>query len=106
MIPTLQSSISFTLEKDQFLSTISTCMTSILRELELTIELPFAQMLKSPWREVEFVSSESQFIPELLRGILSVVEAVREGLELKKYARSLCDKVVGFVSFHFAVIRH
>lgn len=52
-------------------------------------------MLRSPWREAEFVSSESPYVGELTRLIQTVVGVVREGLEQKKYVRSVCDKLVG-----------
>ena len=93
--PDLKSQVSLESEKDLFLSTIASAILAILRELELTIDVPFAQMLKSPWRDAEFVSSESSYVSELTRAILVVIGVVREGVELKKYIRSACDKIVG-----------
>lgn len=59
-------------------------------------------MARSPWREAEFVSSESEYVQELVRGIKTVVGVVREGLEQKKYLRSVCDKLVGLVLARFS----
>ena len=78
-----------------FTSTLSAAILAILRELELTFEAPFSQMARSPWREVEIVSSESPYVLELTRGIQTVVGVVRESIEMKKYVRTVCDKIVG-----------
>jgi vacuolar protein sorting-associated protein 53 len=63
--------------------------------LELTIDVSFAAMLKSPWKDLEFVSMESLYVADLTRDVRTVVEVVRERLEQKKYVRSTCDKIVG-----------
>lgn len=82
-------------EREIFLGTVSASLLSILHELELTIEGPFLQMIRSPWKDFEFVSSESSYVVELTRAIQTVVGVVREGVEQKKYVRSVCDKIVG-----------
>lgn len=82
-------------EREIFLGTISAALLSILHEVELTTDVSFAQMLRSPWRDLEFVSSESSYVAELTRSIQTVVGVVREGVEQKKYVRSVCDKIVG-----------
>lgn len=82
-------------EKQIFLHTISSALLSILHELEITVEVPFSQMLRSPWRDAEFVSSESRYVVDLTKMVQTVVGLVREGVEQKKYVRSVCDKIVG-----------
>ncbi|GAA5851582.1 hypothetical protein JCM8547_001139 [Rhodosporidiobolus lusitaniae] len=99
--PSLRSLVSLSHEKDLFTSTISSALLAILRELELTLEPAFAAMAKSPWREAEYVSSESPYVGEVVEGCRRVVGAVREGVEQKKYVRSTCDKVVGLVLAKF-----
>ena len=54
-------------------------------------------MARSPWREAEYVSSESVYVGELTRALETVVGVVRDGVEQKKYVRSACDKIVGCV---------
>lgn len=78
-----------------FQSTTSAALLAILRELEFTVEPIFATMARSPWKEAEYVSSESAYVAELARALSTVVGAVREDVEQKKYVRSTCDKVVG-----------
>lgn len=56
-------------------------------------------MLRSPWKDAEFVSSESGYVGELIKDVVTVVGLVREGVEQKKYVRSVCDKIVGYVPF-------
>lgn len=55
-------------------------------------------MSRLPWKDAEIVSSESVYVVELVRGINTVVGVVRESVELKKYTRSICDKIVGYVA--------
>lgn len=76
-----------------------------MRELEFTIEPCFASMARNPWREVEYVSSESGYVAELAKALNTVVDAVRDGVEQKKYVRSTCDKIVGCVFLLWAVLR-
>lgn len=90
-----KSSVTLEAEKELFQSTLSAAILAILRELELTVDRAFAQMARSPWRDVEIVSSESAYVLELTRGISTVVGVAREGIEMKKYVRSVCDKIVG-----------
>jgi len=52
-------------------------------------------MARSPWKDLEFVSGESDYVGELARACVTVVGIVREGVEQKKYVRSTCDKIVG-----------
>lgn len=81
-----------------FISLISASLLAILHELELSVEGPFNQMLRSPWKDQEFVSSESGYVDEVCKMVRAVVGVVREGVEAKKFLRSVCDKIVGWVS--------
>ncbi|GAA5975069.1 hypothetical protein JCM5350_004573 [Sporobolomyces pararoseus] len=93
--------VSLEAEKELFTGSISAALLAILRELELTVEAPFTSMSKSPWKDVEFVSSESEYVSELTKACVTVVGIVREGVEQKKYVRSTCDKIVGLVLAKF-----
>lgn len=93
--PEFKDRVSLEAEKDTFATTVSAALLAIVRELDLTVDAPFAQMLKSPWRDADFVSAESAYVADLTRDIVTVVGVVRDGVEQKKYVRSVCDKVVG-----------
>ncbi|KAM0747619.1 hypothetical protein T439DRAFT_305380 [Meredithblackwellia eburnea MCA 4105] len=99
--PSLKANVSFTSSQELFTNVVSSSLLSLLHELELTIDGPFSQMIKSPWKEMEFVSSESVYVAELTRLVGLVVGVVRDNLEQKKYVRSVCDKVVGLVLAKF-----
>ena len=95
--PELASRVTLEAEKDLFLATVSAALLALLHELELATDGAFQQMGRSPWRDAEFVSAESAYVGELTKVVQTVVAVVREGLEQKKYLRSVCDKIVGFV---------
>jgi hypothetical protein len=61
----------------------------------MTAEPAYTSMLKAPFRDSEFVTSESAYVSELTKAITDVVDVVKSNVEQKKYVRSLCDKVVG-----------
>ena len=82
---------------DVHFSVMAQCITSILRELELTCDPAFAAILKSPWIHLENVSGRSAYIVDLVGSIKQVAEVVRERLESKKYVRNFADKAVGSV---------
>lgn len=84
--------------------TVSGALLAILHELELATDAAFQQMGRSPWREAEFVSSESAYVSELTKVVQTVVAVVREGLEQKKYLRSVCDKIVGCVTLVWGLV--
>ncbi|GAA5952951.1 hypothetical protein JCM3765_003016 [Sporobolomyces pararoseus] len=99
--PEFKDRVSLEAEKELFTGSISAALLAILRELELTVEAPFSSMSKSPWKDAEFVSSESEYVAELTKACVTVVGIVREGVEQKKYVRSTCDKIVGLVLAKF-----
>jgi hypothetical protein len=74
---------------------MSTCISSILRELEATCEPAFAAILKTPWIHLENVSGRSAYIVDLVGSIKQVAEIVRARVESKKYIRNFADKAVG-----------
>lgn len=116
--PDLADQVSFQNEKDLFVSSvslvlslrplwfvltsflppfsvISSCLLSLLRELETTIEPTIALILRTPWEHIENVSGPSTYILELVRGINQIGDVVRDGVEGKKYQRNFFDKAVG-----------
>ncbi|GAA6008665.1 Vps53p [Rhodotorula paludigena] len=99
--PDFRDRVSLEAEKELFTGTTSAALLAMLRELEFTIEPCFASMLRNPWKDAEYVSSESVYVGDLTRALETVVGAVREGVEQKKYVRSTCDKVVGLVLAKF-----
>ncbi|KAH8922413.1 hypothetical protein BT69DRAFT_1320210 [Atractiella rhizophila] len=99
--PDLQLKVSLESEKEVFLSTISSALLVLLRELEFTVEPVFSIMAKSPWKDVELVSSESSYVADFNKGMYAVIDVVRDGLQAKKYFRSFCDKAVGVLCTKF-----
>ncbi|GAA5897830.1 Vps53p [Sporobolomyces salmoneus] len=99
--PEFKDRVSLEAEKELFVGSISSALLAIIRELELTVEAPFNSMSRSPWKDAEFVSSESDYVQEMTKACVTVVGIVREGVEQKKYVRSTCDKIVGLVLAKF-----
>ncbi|EGG13211.1 GARP complex subunit Vps53 [Melampsora larici-populina 98AG31] len=96
-----KESVSLESEQDLFRGNISMAISSLLKELERACETGFTSMLRSTWKELEFVSSESPYTNELVSAITLVVNIVKQHLEQKKYVRSFCDKVVGNLILKF-----
>ncbi|WVQ79954.1 hypothetical protein IAT38_002055 [Cryptococcus sp. DSM 104549] len=105
--PELREDVSFQAERDTFSSAMSACITTILRELELSCEPAFAAILKTPWMHLENVSGRSAYVVDLVGSIKQVAEVVRGRVESKKYIRNFADKAVGLVITRFtqAVIK-
>ncbi|KAK4684228.1 vacuolar protein sorting-associated protein 53, partial [Tremellales sp. Uapishka_1] len=93
--------VSFQAERDTFSSVMSSCIATILRELEATCEPAFAAILKTPWMHLENVSGRSAYVVDLVASIKQVAEVVRERVESKKYIRNFADKAVGLVITRF-----
>jgi hypothetical protein len=78
---------------------MSTCISTILRELESATEPALSAILKTPWKDLENVSGRSAYVVDLVSSIKQVAEVVRSRVEAKKYIRNFADKAVGYV-FH------
>jgi len=77
---------------------ISTCISTILRELEISTEPALSAILKTPWKDLENVSGRSAYVVDLVSSIKQVAEVVRTRVEGRKYVRNFADKAVGYVS--------
>lgn len=97
----LKKRVSLEAEKQLFLSTVSAALLAILNELEQSVEPSFAAMSRSPWRDAEFVSSESAYLGDVVRTIQATIAVARDSVEHKKYIRTICDKVVGVILAKF-----
>ena len=78
---------------------MSTCISTILRELETATEPALSAILKTPWKDLENVSGRSAYVVDLVSSIKQVAEVVRNRVEAKKYIRNFADKAVGYVQF-------
>ena len=78
-------------------SVISNAINIQLRELEIACEPPLNTMLRTSWANLEHVSGPSAYIPDLIKGIESVADIVREQIQQKKYLRNFYDKAVRYV---------
>lgn len=98
-LPILRVSPVVLLECEQELtpSVSSTCITTVLRELEIAAEPALAAILKTPWKDLDNVSGRSAYVVDLVSSIKQVAEVVRERVEAKKYIRNFADKAVGWV---------
>lgn len=83
---------------------ISTCISTILRELELSTEPALSAILKTPWKDLENVSGRSAYVVDLVSSIKQVAEVVRSRIEGRKYIRNFADKAVGYV-LSFSIFR-
>lgn len=80
-----------------WVSVISAAITVLLRELESACEPAFNLMLKTQWSKLDTVSGESPYVSDLVKAVDSVLEAVRDWLEQKKYLRNFYDKAASYV---------
>jgi hypothetical protein len=76
---------------------MSTCISTILRELESATEPALSAILKTPWKDLENVSGRSAYVVDLVSSIKQVAEVVRSRVEAKKYIKNFADKAVGYV---------
>jgi hypothetical protein len=74
--------------------TIAAAIQTLLHELDFTVEPAFQAMSRSPWKDADFVASESIYVATLVRAIESVVDVVKAKIEQRKYVRSFADHVV------------
>ncbi|CAH7686871.1 GARP complex subunit Vps53 [Phakopsora pachyrhizi] len=104
---TLKSKVTLEREKDLFRGNISQAILTLLKELEHSCDGGFTAMIRAPWKELEYVSTESQYILHLNGAITAVFDLLKIHVEQKKYLRSICDKAVGILvnKFTQSIIR-
>ena len=74
---------------------------NLTRELEVSIEGAFNQMLKAPWSAIEPEGVKSAYVDEFASALEHVAVVVRQDVQSKRYVRSWCDKVVNLVLTRF-----
>lgn len=94
-------------ERDLFLGIVSAGIMNLTRELEVSIEGAFNQMLKAPWSAIEPEDVKSAYVDEFASALEHVAVVVRQDVQSKRYVRSWCDKVVNLVltRFTYNIIR-
>ncbi|TFK44162.1 Vps53-like protein [Crucibulum laeve] len=93
--------ITFQVERDLFISAISTSITSMLREVETASDPFFNTMARTSWNTVNQVSGPSAYSEELVKAIEQVVDVVRGRVEQKKYLRNFMDKACSLILVKF-----
>jgi vacuolar protein sorting-associated protein 53 len=78
-------------------SVISLAITVLLRNLESACEGPLTAMIRMSWSTLERVTGPSGYVVDLAKAVDTVVEAVRDGVEQKRYLRNFYDKVARYV---------
>lgn len=97
-----QDEVDYTSERDAFLGIVSAGIMNLARELEVSIEGAFNQMLKAPWSAVDpEENSKSAYVDVLAGSLEHVAVVIRQDVQSKRYVRSWCDKVVGLVLARF-----
>ena len=97
------SQVDLEAERDFFFAIIAAGIVNLTREVEVSTEGAFTQMLRpsQPLPSVETASSKSGYVDEFASALEHVAVVVRQDLESKRYVRNWCDKVVGTVLARF-----
>lgn len=97
------SQVDLESEREIFLAIISIGIMNLTREVEISTEIAFTQMLRPaiPWTSIEYVTNKSSYVDEFASALEHVAVVVRQDLENKRYIRNWCDKVVGSILARF-----
>ncbi|KAH7107994.1 Vps53-like protein [Auriculariales sp. MPI-PUGE-AT-0066] len=93
--------VTLQVERDLFMSVISSAMVAILRELDTACEPCFRTMSTIMWAQQDAVHGQSGYVAGLVNAIDTVAEAVRAGVEQKKYLRNFLDKAANLIITRF-----
>ena len=78
-------------------SCISSAISIHVRELDSACDPYFTTMARTSWANWAEVSGPSAFTNDAMKAISQVTEAIKPGIEQKKYLRNLFDKVYKLV---------
>ncbi|EPQ57099.1 hypothetical protein GLOTRDRAFT_137518 [Gloeophyllum trabeum ATCC 11539] len=93
--------ITFQAEQDIFVSVVSAAIAVLLRELEAACEPSFLTMTRTSWANLNQVSGQSPYVPDLVNAIEQVVDMVKPMVEQKKYFRNFLDKASSLILTRF-----
>ncbi|KAJ3505368.1 hypothetical protein NLJ89_g7457 [Agrocybe chaxingu] len=99
--PEFKDKITFQVECDLFVSSISTAINIILREFETNCEPAFAALSRTSWPTVNQVSGQSPYTTDLVKAADQVVETIKPLVEQKKYLRNFFDKASSVILVKF-----
>lgn len=101
--PDFANQVDLEAEREIFLAIISFGILNLTREVEISTENAFTQMLRPtiPWSSIEYVTNKSSYVDEFASALEHVAVVVRQDLENKRYVRNWCDKVVGSILARF-----
>ncbi|KAF9022041.1 hypothetical protein BDZ89DRAFT_1070968 [Hymenopellis radicata] len=93
--------VSFQSECDVFVGCVSSAIAIHLRELETACDPSFTTMTRISWATWAQVSGPSAYTGDLVKAIEQITEAIKPGIEQKKYLRNLFDKIYNLLLAKF-----
>ncbi|PPQ89469.1 hypothetical protein CVT25_011995 [Psilocybe cyanescens] len=99
--PEFKEKVTFQVECDLFVSSISTAINVILREFEANCDPSFITLGRTSWSTVNQVSGPSPYTGELVKMAEQVVEYIKPLIEQKKYLRNIFDKTSSIILVKF-----
>ena len=67
---------------------------ALVRELELSCDSAFSNMVKTSWASIETVSAPSSYVGDVIIAMESVTGLIQDAIQSKKYLRNFHDKEV------------
>ncbi|KAI7961141.1 hypothetical protein MJO28_001630 [Puccinia striiformis f. sp. tritici] len=96
-----KSKVTLDSEQDLFRGIVSAAISCLLKEFEEVSDPAFTRMVKTQWKDIEFVSDESSYILHLNQISSLFTDLIKSNVDQKKYFRSFCDKLVGSIVNRF-----
>ncbi|KAG8808829.1 Vacuolar protein sorting-associated protein 53, partial [Serendipita sp. 399] len=88
----LEDKITMQPELELFLGVISTAISLLLRDLEISTEPFFTSMTRVSWSSIDTVTGQLPYVLELARTVDVCLEVIKSSIEQKKYLRNFYDK--------------
>ncbi|KZV93409.1 hypothetical protein EXIGLDRAFT_612935 [Exidia glandulosa HHB12029] len=93
--------VTLQVERDLFMSVISSAIVALLRELDTAMEPSLRQITSTSWATQDAVYGPSPYVAGLVTSVETVVEAARNSIEQKKWTRNFLDKAANLVITRF-----
>ncbi|CAG8566118.1 2862_t:CDS:10 [Paraglomus occultum] len=89
-----KSKVSLEVERESFLTVISTALRILVRGVELSCEPALSSMSRIPWGTLDSVGDQSEYISQLQTILNQYMVLINENISSPRYFRSFCDKFV------------
>ncbi|OZJ04577.1 hypothetical protein BZG36_02776 [Bifiguratus adelaidae] len=90
----LRDQVSMESERENFVSTISLAIRTLIANVEASYDIAFTNMTKMPWSTLDTVGDQSSWVSTFQSVMAECMQTIGKAVNNKRFYRSFCDRFV------------